>query len=247
MAGPNGSFFKALIFDLYGTLVEIFKLSEYQTNLNAITTTLGLDPERFSDCWKDSWDVYPYGDYPSVKARFEYALAKYHSKSVYPKPKGLEKAIKLRLEYIRRQNSLIKEGVFDALDWAKAQGYKLGMVSNCSTETALYWHENPLSKYIPAPTLSCIVKLKKPQPEIFLKETNKLGVDPSRCIYIADGDDHEFTTAKALGMTTILVKYDTSDAYRHQPFPENEHVIYHFKELPGLVDRIELAKRGTKL
>jgi putative hydrolase of the HAD superfamily len=235
----DGHYYKALIFDLYGSLVEIFKQSEYKGNLDAIIAALDLDPGRFTKAWKETWEAYPYGDFPSVMARFESTLERYHGTDEYPRPKGLERAIKLRTDYIRAQNLKIKEGAIDALEWAAREGYKVGMVSNCSTETAIFWMESPLSKHIPNPTLSCVVKLKKPEPEIFLNETNKLGVDPGRCIYVADGDDHEFDTARALGMKTILVKYSMDDAYRHQPFPENEHTITHFSELPTLVTKLE--------
>jgi putative hydrolase of the HAD superfamily len=243
-ARQDGNFYSALIFDLYGTLVEIFKRSEYKENLDAIVAALNLNPGRFSDAWKETWEAYPYGDYPSVKARFDSALERYHGTSGYPRPKGLQQAIKLRNDYIRGQNLKVKEGAIATLEWATREGYKLGMISNCSTETAVFWKENPLSRFIPDPTLSCVVKLKKPEPEIFLNETNKLGVDPGRCIYIADGDDHELDTARALGMKTILVKYSTEDAYRHEPFPDNEHSITRFSELPALVADLERTRKG---
>jgi putative hydrolase of the HAD superfamily len=239
----DGHHFKAVIFDLYGTLVEIFKVSEYKANLDGIIAALDLDPGRFKDAWKETWEMYPYGDYPSVKARFDAALEQYHGTAEYPRPTGLGRAIKLRNDYIRRQNLMVKEGAITSIEWAKREGYKVGMISNCSTETAIFWKENPLSKHIPDPTLSCVVKLKKPEPEIFLNETNKLGVDPSRCIYVADGDDHEFDTARALGMTTVLLTYSEHDAYRHEQFPENEHVISHFNDLPPLVGRLEQARK----
>ncbi len=241
-ARADGRHYKAVIFDLYGTLVEIFRRSEYKKNLDAITAALDLDPDRFAEAWKDAWEAYPYGDFPSVKARFEFTLQQYHGTNEYPPPKGLQLAIKLRNDYIRSQNFKVKEGAMEALEWAIREGYKVGMVSNCSTETAIFWKENPLSKHIPEPTFSCVVKLKKPEPEIFLNETNKLCVDPSQCIYVADGDDHELDTARALGMETVLVKYSMDDAYRHQPFPDNEHIITHFNELPSLITMLEEAR-----
>ena len=74
-------------------------------------------------------------------------------------------------------------------------------------------------------------------------QTSKLGVEPSRCIYVADGDDHEFDTAQQLGMETILVKYNLEDAYRHEPFPDAiPHVIEQFADLPAVVQDIEHEK-----
>lgn len=241
---PYGHYFQAVIFDLFGTLVDIFKVSEYKKNLSDITEALGLEPGRFAAAWKDTWDAFPYGNYPSVQARFALALELYHDSAAYPRPGGLQKAITIRDDYIRGQAFKIKDGTIDSIKWAIREGYKVGMVSNCSMETALSWKQSPLAKFIPDPTFSCLVQLKKPDPKIFLNETNKLKVDPSRCIYVADGDDHEFDTVRQLGMTTILVKYNTDDAYRHEPFPDNEHSITHFRELPAVVAKLEGATRA---
>lgn len=240
----DGHHFQALIFDLFGTLVDIFKVSEYERNLNDIIEALGLEPGRFATAWKDTWNAFPYGNYTSVQARFELALEFYHDSADFPRPIGLQKAITLRNDYIQGQALKIKEGAIHAIEWAIREGYKVGMVSNCSMETAMSWNRSPLAKFLPDPTLSCLVKLKKPDPKIFLNETTKLKVDPSRCIYVADGDDHEFDTARELGMKTILVKYNLDDAYRHEPFPDNEHTITHFRELPAIVSRIEGARRS---
>ncbi|MBN2151018.1 MAG: HAD family hydrolase [Candidatus Lokiarchaeota archaeon] len=243
IAFADGHYYEALIFDLYGTLVEIFKQSEYKDNLDSIIAALGVNPGRFAAAWKETWEAYPYGDYPSVEARFDSALERYHGTTEYPRPEGLQKAVKLRNDYIQGQTLKVKEGAIDALEWAAREGYKLGMVSNCSAETAMIWNESPLARYFPDPSLSCVLKLKKPEPEIFLNETNKLGVDPGHCIYVADGDDHELDTAMALGMATVLVTYDLEDAYRHQPFPESEHSITHFSQLPAAVMGLERARK----
>lgn len=243
-ARARGHFFQGIIFDLYGSLVHIFRHSEYAEHLNAIVETLELEADRFLDAWNRSWEDFPYGEYPTVKDRFLNALAKYNGSDDFPVPPGLDQAVNLRFEYIWQQNRRIKEGALDALEWARNEGYQLGLVSNCSIETAESWHDNPLAEYIPNPTLSCIVNMRKPDPNIFLAETSKLGVEPRRCIYVADGDDHEFDTARELGMEPILIVYDLDDAYRHEPFPDDiPHVIEDFSELPLAVREIEETTR----
>ncbi|MFX0100228.1 MAG: HAD family hydrolase [Candidatus Hodarchaeota archaeon] len=237
--------YKALIFDLNGTVVEIFKVSEYMENLKDITAVLDLNLEKFRKAWHHSWQKYPFGDYPDIHARLDDAFEFYfEGKTPDFAQEKLDKAVKLRMDYISNQHRRIREGVLDAFKWASEKGYKLGMISNCSIETAMVWPSNPMAKYIPDPTFSCSVHMKKPDPKIYLHECEKLGVPPSRCIYIADGDDEEFVGAKNLGMETILVKYDEIDVYRHSPFPDSEHVIEDFKQFPSIVDKIELGLSG---
>lgn len=241
MAGMQGKrHYEALIFDLNGTVVEIFKVSEYMKNLKDITAILGLDLEKFRKAWHNSWEKYPFGDYPDVHARLDDALQFYFESKPFEFPmKKLDAAAKLRMDYIGNQHRRIRPGVVDAFTWAIKKGYKLGMVSNCSIETEFAWPTNPMAKFIPDPTFSCTVKMKKPDPKIFLHECKKLGVDPRRCIYTADGDDGELESAMNLGMKTILVKYDEEDIFRHQPFPDNEHVIDNFADFPAVVEQIE--------
>ncbi len=237
----------ALLFDLNGTLVEIYKVSEYMANIEHITSILGVQRERFETAWKRSWREYPFGDYPSVVHRFKSALAHYHGTTNFELPGTLDRAIEARLGYIDQQQQRIKPGVIEALEWATTQGYRLGLVSNCSTETAIVWPSNPLARFFPDPTLSCVVKMKKPDLGIFHESLRKLDVPAERCIYVADGDDHEFDAAKALGMETVLVTYDLADVYRHEPFPESRHAITDFKEFPGVVLSIEHEHDARKI
>lgn len=231
-----------MIFDLNGTVVEIFKKSEYERNLKDMAGVLGLDLDRFKEAWHVSWMDFPYGNYPSVEHRLQDALDHYGKKVGKA---AFDEAVRLRMAYILGQHSKIYPGVLGAFQWALDNGYKLGMVSNCSTETAVGWKDNPLSAFIPEPTLSCSVRMKKPEPEIFLHELEKLRVAPGRCIYFADGDDHEFDVAAALGMTCVLVTYEvTDDIFRHEPFPSIETKLdsSKFNELPALVESLEQHK-----
>ncbi|MHA1371002.1 MAG: HAD family hydrolase [Promethearchaeota archaeon] len=237
-------YYRALIFDLYGTLVEIYKRSEYMENLHEIVDILGLDFESFKSAWHNVWLKYPYGDYPSLEGRFEEAFKCYFDGDDYFIPsKKIKKAVKVRLNYITNQHLKVKSGVLEALKWSIDQGYKLGMISNCSIETAITWDKNPISKFIPDPSFSCLVKIKKPEAEIYLNELNKLHVDPERCIYFGDGDDNELTTARELGVTTVLVRYKVDDdVFRREPIPNSDLVLDDFQDLPRLVMDLERLK-----
>jgi putative hydrolase of the HAD superfamily len=49
--------------------------------------------------------------------------------------------------------------------------------------------------------------LRKPHPEIYLKATGELGVDPAKCLYVGDGAYNELTGAASVGMDPVLIRY----------------------------------------
>ncbi len=241
-------YYQAVIFDLNGTLVEIYKVSEYRENLILIAETLGLDFDKFKDAWAQSYDAFPFGDYADVSDRFKIAFNKYFQGRPYSIDKDkLEKAIQIRYKYIANQALQIRPYVFETLDWLISHDYKVGLISNCTMETPRAWPKNPMSKYFPKPIFSCEVKVTKPKRKIFELVLQSIDVsNPEHCIYVADGDDREFDTAVSMGMTPILITYDTKDAYRHEPFPNIENKIENFKELPSLILSLEENKKHIK-
>jgi putative hydrolase of the HAD superfamily len=241
-------YYEAVIFDLNGTLVEIYKVSEYQDNLILIANTLGLEYTRFKDAWAKSYEAFPFGDYADVSDRFKIAFDMYFNGSPYSIEKEkLEKAIQIRYDYIANQALQIRPHVFETLDWLVSQNYKIGLISNCTMETPRAWPKNPLAKYFPKPIFSCEVKVTKPNRRIFELVLQNIGIEKAeRCIYVADGDDREFDTALEMGMTPVLITYDTKDAYRHENFPDIENKIETFKELPALINKLENQKQPKK-
>jgi putative hydrolase of the HAD superfamily len=234
-------YFKGLIFDLNGTLIDLFSKTKYFQVLDKIIELFQVEPEKFKEAWGESWKKHPCGDYPSVESRFFDTLKIYHGSSLFTVPKGtMEKAIKIRTDFMERQLLEIKDNVIESFNWALEKGYKLGIITNCTIETQHFWKKHPLSEYVPNPSFSCDLHLRKPDIAIFKNECEKIGIEPEKCIYIADGDDNEFDGAKSIGMETILVKYDDKDAFRVCPFPIMEYFINSYKELPDVIDNIEI-------
>jgi putative hydrolase of the HAD superfamily len=241
---PEPHYYQAIIFDLNGTLIEIYKVSEYHAHLKEMAQILGIDKDTFTKAWSQTWKLYPFGDYATIKTRMLDALhILYDSKPMPQSAQQIEDACDARFRYIAGQQMKIKPGVLEILEWCLAQGYRIDIVSNCSMETPLAWPSNPMAKYISNPTFSSVIKINKPDPGIFHYSLHKLGIeDPSRCIYVADGDDHELDTARSLGMYPILVTYDLEDIFRHEPFPENEDVLEDFWKFPDKIFDLETKR-----
>lgn len=236
--------FDAILFDLNGTLIEIFKFSEYEINLVEMAEILDVPLEDFKAAWSKSYYDFPYGNYPSVEFRVEKAIQHLRVGGVEMPQNSLKSKKKLaaesRWEYIKRQLYQIRPHLEETLDWILNQNYIIGLISNCSAETPIIWQDHPLNSYFPTPSFSSELGIVKPDAGIFKHQFQILGITrPERCIYVADGDDGEMDAARALGMTPILLTYPLEDAFRHKGFPECKYTITDFNQLPDMIQKIE--------
>jgi len=74
----------------------------------------------------------------------------------------------------------------------------------------------------------------KPEPEIFLRTMELLGIPPERAIYVGDSYDNDVIGARAAGLTPVLIdrfliNLDSADA---------EHRVETLHDLAGLLDRL---------
>jgi epoxide hydrolase-like predicted phosphatase len=84
---------------------------------------------------------------------------------------------------------------------ARASGVHTGLVSN-SWSTSHYDREL-LDQLFDIAVISAEVGLHKPQPEIYLLASQRLRVEPSRCVFVDDLREN-CAGAEAVGMTAIL-------------------------------------------
>ena len=95
----------------------------------------------------------------------------------------------------------LEEGMLDAVAKTRQSGFKTGLLSN-SWGLQGYPRER-FSDLFDVVVISGEVGMRKPQPEIFRFTTDKLGVDPSRCIFVDDHPGH-LKAAIEEGITTVL-------------------------------------------
>ena len=93
------------------------------------------------------------------------------------------------------------EPMVAAVRAARAGGVHTGLVSN-SWSTSHY-DRDLLAELFDAAVISAEVGLHKPQPEIYLLASQRLGVEPGRCVFVDDLREN-CAGAEAVGMTAIL-------------------------------------------
>ena len=102
--------------------------------------------------------------------------------------------------------------MLDTLRRLRKAGMKIGLVSNCASDVPALFAETPIAPLVDAALFSCTEGVMKPDPAIYHRVANRLGVVAARCLYVGDGNDDELAAAAALGMTPVLL-----DARRTPP------------------------------
>ena len=94
----------------------------------------------------------------------------------------------------------------------RAQGYRLGVVSNACGNAATLCAELGYAPYLSVVIDSHRVGVAKPDPAIFWHALHALDVLPARAGYVGDSLDRDIKPAKALGMWTCWVTDRPFDA-----------------------------------
>lgn len=200
--------FQAVIFDLFGTLVNDFMSAAGQSH-DELAATLGVPYEPFMKLWREITGRRTLGEFQTVEASIEHVCG---ALGVPVNAAQMAKAVEFRLEYTRR--ALVpKPDAVATLAQLKHTGFKVGLLSNCSIEIPILWPETKFADLIESPVFSSRERLKKPDPRIYHIACERLSVAPEDCLYIADGENHELKAAADLGMSPALIR-PTSDEPR---------------------------------
>ena len=200
--------YKAIIFDLYGTLVPIFSRKIYDQVLVNMAKILNVPYQTF---WKIKAETINDRSLGKLSAE-EHIKEIGRRLNVSVNKTQMEKISAINNEFTR--NSLIpKTEVLQGLNQLKCKGYLLGLITNCNNTVPMLYPNSPLAQYIDTPIFSCEEHIKKPSPRIYEIACERLNVKPEECIYVGDGSSEELTGASTVGMQPILIRTNLSDAY----------------------------------
>lgn len=94
------------------------------------------------------------------------------------------------------------EELFEYIRWILKPQLKIGMLSNAGADWLSEMFESKDLELFDDKLLSFEVKIKKPDQEIYLLSAQRLGVEPSECIFV--DDIHSYCEgARAVGMKAI--------------------------------------------
>jgi putative hydrolase of the HAD superfamily len=193
--------FGAVVFDLYGTLVDEFRRDVFEAHVREMASDLGADPDAFEREWFATALNRQTGRHATVEENLRAVCA---SLGVEIPDGGLTRALARRAAmyttYFRP-----RPGARETLRVVKERGYPTALVSMCAPDTPGLWRATPLAAFIDVEVFSSEVGLRKPDPAIYRCATDRLGVDPAACLYVGDGAYGEMSGAAAVGMTPVLI------------------------------------------
>ena len=206
---------EAIILDLYGTLVDDFG-SSVGLKQAEFVEALAVPPKPFMQLWRQATEMRVVGAFQTVEASIEYVC------NLLGAPltaEQLTRAVEIRLQLIRRTLTP-RSDALETLARLKNDGYKLGLLSNCSIEIPILWPETAFADLIDSAIFSSRERLKKPDPRIYQLACERLGVKPEKCLYIADGENHELAAAANVGLHSVLIR-NSSDVNRSEILRES--------------------------
>ena len=205
--------YKAVIFDLFGTLIDSYRYKEYQNVLRQMASVLTVSVDAFRQLWSETAYERNTGVIRTIEANIEYICRKL---GVSVDNIKIRLATKIRYDFVAN-TMRARQNAIDVLSYLQSQGLKIGLISNCPPEIPLIWKDTPFAPFFDIAVFSCVVGVQKPDPRIYKLAIERLVTKPEACLYIGDGDEYELTGAAQIGMHPVLIRVpseDRADVYR---------------------------------
>lgn len=192
---------EAIVFDLYGTLVESSERSTYR----AIPNLLGVDRRVWMQLIRDVLLVRDFDDE---------GLARYIVETLTGAPDAeLERGC---TEILQAEVDSVGPlpGMECLMHFLKHRGFKLGLVSNLSSPHIGPFEEQPFAELFDAVYYSCREGRAKPDPETYAEICRRLEVEPRDVLFVGDSLRNDVTEPRRHGMRSVRVGSDRPDALR---------------------------------
>lgn len=202
--------YRAVIFDLFGTLVESLSRREFEPMLSEMASILSLPNQEFIRLWNESWEKRRIGVFQTLNADIEHVCQLLDAR---PRDAQVSRAAQIRVAFARRILAKPRDDAMQTLTVLKESGYRIGLISNCAADIPQAWPNTPLASLVEVPIFSCSARLKKPDPEVYVLASERLRLPPQKCVYVGDGSELELTGASRAGMHAMLFRGPDEDPY----------------------------------
>jgi putative hydrolase of the HAD superfamily len=202
MAGLVVSAIEAVVFDLFGTLVYEFPKAEWDAWIEESAAVAEADVDAFRAAWQATAVERQTGRLGDVEENLRTVAAR---AGAWPTDAQLTEILDGRAAMYRKW-FVPRPGAEEVLAALREGGYRLALVSMCAPDAPAMWRASPLGGSVDAEVFSSEVGLRKPDAEIYLLATERLGVAPQACLYVGDGSYRELSGAAAVGMRPVLIR-----------------------------------------
>jgi putative hydrolase of the HAD superfamily len=195
--------YDAVIFDLFGTLVEPLTRDgarEYQAVMSA---ALEISPDDFHHYWSHvTFEMRSTGVFRTIEENLIYLC---DALGIPAHEEKVAAATAARHAMVARSLAP-RADTIPTLAHVKALGHKTGLLSDCSPDVPVLFAKTAMAPFIDAPFFSATAGVRKPDPRIYRMVCDALAVVPARCLFVGDGDSNELTGARNVGMDALLIR-----------------------------------------
>jgi putative hydrolase of the HAD superfamily len=185
---------RAVLFDLFETLIT--ESRTLPAGASSLGPELGCEREAFRAQWRACRPDVVVG-----RLSLRQALAQSATRlGRQPEESILQRVCEDRIRAKAAPFEQIEAEVLGVVGQLRSRGLRLGVVSNCFAEDVLTWPQCSLAPHFACTVFSFEVGLAKPDPEIYLEATHRLGVDTADTWFIGDGMHEELSGAERAGL-----------------------------------------------
>lgn len=200
--------YEAVIFDLFGTLIDSYTAKAHEISLNQMASVLHIASKDLIRLWSDTFTQRNTGVFQSAKENIEYIC---HEFKVSLEDTQLELAAQMRHDFTERSMQPRMDAI-EVLSHLKERDYKTGLITNCTPSVPMIWKESSFAPFFDVTVFSCLASLMKPDQRIYELAVKQLVVQPEDCLYIGDGGSQELTGASQVGMHPVLIRVPYEDS-----------------------------------
>lgn len=233
---PDRRHFGGILLDLWGTLLPFTDEAARKQNLSEMALILGVDPTRFTTLWIDSIGERCLGSLGSLEATVERFAVELGGR---PSSDAIRQAVRRRMEFSKTMHDIV-DPILPSLDALQRAGFRLAIVSDSTEETVRLWTETRLFPRFELAVFSFVEGTCKPDPRMYSRALDGLGLAPTACAYVGDGGSRELTGAESVGLAAF--QYRFPDQNRNAP-RFDEDVNWKGTQLRDLRELLPFAPR----
>jgi putative hydrolase of the HAD superfamily len=192
---------KAVIFDLFGTLVPKWSSALASDTLRRMSVTINVDHVAFTRAWRQT-DVARELGQIRIEQGFKLAAEACNVTA----HQRVDEATNIWLELVR-QRLAPRELVPHVLEDCRDRGLRVGLLSDCNDDVPRIFRELSIAAMFDVLGFSCELGMMKPSALAYLEVCRRLGVEPQDCVYVGDGGSNELRGAREVGMTAVFLRH----------------------------------------
>ncbi|GAB2481265.1 hypothetical protein GCM10027063_24260 [Promicromonospora xylanilytica] len=201
MVGGADGRFRAVVFDLFGTLVAAPTVADRSSAAAVLAAAVERPVVDVLDYLRGSWQVRHDGTLKTVEQLSAHLLAEVGGKAL-----RLD-AVMEAWRCLASRRLRADSAVLTALDALSGAGLRMGLLSDASPEIAEAWAPSNLAPRFGSTVFSCTAGAIKPDESLYRRTLSELDVvADDTVLYVGDGGGDELRGAERLRMTAVRVR-----------------------------------------